>query len=67
MLGFPSIKFICMQSVGLAPLDRALYLLFLRHPEGISYSRLPEYREELMEIYRKVMNGRDTASMRKSV
>jgi hypothetical protein len=67
MLGFPSIILIRMQSVGLAPLDRALYLLFLRHPEGISYSRLPEYREELMEIYRKVMNGRDTASMRKSV
>lgn len=53
--------------VKLAPLDRALYLLFLRHPEGISYSHLSGYREELMEIYRKLMNEHETASMRKKV
>lgn len=59
--------FLYRGSVKLAPLDKALYLLFLRHPEGISHGRLFEYREELMEIYRKLMDGRDTASMRKSV
>lgn len=53
--------------IKLSPLDKAIYLLFLRHPEGINFSYLPDYREELMGIYKKLMNYRTTASMRKSV
>ena len=45
--------FLYRGSVKLAPLDKALYLLFLRHPEGINFSYLPDYREELMEIYKE--------------
>ena len=59
--------FIRKDIVKLAPLDKAIYLLFLRHPKGINFSYLPDYREELMEIYKKLMNYRTTASMRKSV
>ena len=29
---------------------KAIYLLFLRHPEGINFNYLPDYREELTEI-----------------
>ena len=57
---------LCKQ-INLPPLDKAVYLLFLSHPEGINFSYLPDYREELMEIYRKLMKYRTTASMRKSV
>lgn len=53
--------------IKLSPLDKAVYLLFLRHPEGINFSYLPDYREELMGIYKKLMNYRTTASMQKSV
>ncbi|MCQ2257148.1 MAG: hypothetical protein MJZ41_04030 [Bacteroidaceae bacterium] len=55
------------QEIRLSPLDKAVYMLFLRHPEGINFSFLPDYREELMEIYRSLMNYRTTASMQKSI
>lgn len=41
------------------PLSKALYLLFLRHPEGISFSDLPDYRTELLRMY-ELMSGRDS-------
>ena len=41
------------------PLSKALYLLFLRHPEGIMFSDLPNYRDELLHIYGMV-SGRDS-------
>lgn len=55
------------QEIRLSPLDKAVYLLFLRHEEGINFSFLPDYRDELMEIYRSLMNYRTTAAMQKSI
>ena len=40
--------------VKMEPLVKAVYLLFLRHPEGIVFKQLPDYREELTEIYMKL-------------
>ena len=40
------------------PLSKAIYLLFLRHPEGISFSYLPDYRRELLQMY-ELISGRD--------
>ena len=37
--------------VHLNPLEKALYLLFLRHPEGILLSHLSDHREELSQLY----------------
>lgn len=37
--------------IKMEPLVKAVYLLFLKHPEGILFKRLPDYREELMNIY----------------
>ena len=42
------------REVQLEPLVKSLYLLFLRHPEGIIFKDLPDYRQELAEIYNKV-------------
>ena len=37
--------------IKLEPLVKSVYLLFLRHPEGIAFKQLPDYREELTNIY----------------
>lgn len=43
--------------VHMEPLVRAIYMLFLRHPEGIVFKCLPDYRRELAEIYIKLRPG----------
>jgi hypothetical protein len=49
------------------PLSKAIYILFLRHPDGISFSYLPDYRNELMHIY-GLISGRDSLEdIRKSI
>lgn len=40
--------------IKMEPLVKAVYLLFLRHPEGILFKQLPDYREELTGIYSKL-------------
>ena len=40
--------------IKMEPLVKAVYLLFLRHPEGITFKQLPDYREELTAIYVKL-------------
>ena len=37
--------------VDMEPLVKAVYLLFLSHPEGIKIKYLPDYRKELTELY----------------
>lgn len=40
--------------VHMEPLVKAVYLLFLSHPEGIVFKDLPDYRRELTKIYSEV-------------
>lgn len=40
--------------IKMEPLVKAVYLLFLNHPEGILFKHLPDYREELAKIYLKL-------------
>lgn len=40
--------------IKMEPLVKAVYLLFLNHPEGILFKNLPDFREELTSIYNKV-------------
>ena len=40
--------------VHMEPIVKAVYLLFLKHPEGIVFKDLPDYRKELTEIYVKL-------------
>ncbi|MBO6254660.1 MAG: hypothetical protein J6O49_13595 [Bacteroidaceae bacterium] len=40
--------------IKMEPLVKAVYLLFLRHPEGIVFKHLPDYRQELTNIYSKL-------------
>lgn len=53
--------------IKMEPLVKAVYLLFLKHPEGILFKHLPDYREELTGIYAKLrplgMNDRAIQSI----
>lgn len=39
------------KEVKIEPLAKAVYLLYLRHPEGIAFKFLPDFRKELTKIY----------------
>lgn len=42
------------KEVHMEPLVKAVYLLFLKHPKGIVFKDLPDYRQELTRIYSEV-------------
>jgi hypothetical protein len=48
-------------------LEKALYILFLQHPEGIYISTLNEYRRELYDIYSRISNRGLIEDMRKRI
>ena len=39
------------KEVKMEPLAKAIYLLYLMHPEGIAFKFLPDFRKELTKIY----------------
>ena len=41
--------------IKLSPLPKALYFLFLRHPEGILLKHIYDYKEELLGIYKELV------------
>lgn len=53
--------------IKMEPLPKAIYILFLRHPNGIRFKDLPDYRDELAEIYMNVSNRQDLTSIYKSI
>ena len=40
----------------MSPLPKAVYLLFLKHPEGIVFKQLRNYHDELLDIYKQISN-----------
>ena len=42
------------KEVKMEPIVKAIYFLFLKHPEGIAFKQLPDYRKELADIYKKI-------------
>jgi len=53
--------------IKMPPLVKAVYFLFLRHPEGIFFKCLPDYREELLETYRQLTGRQDVESVLQSI
>lgn len=51
--------------ISLEPLPKAIYLLFLRHPEGILLKNIVDYRQELEFIYRKVSTRKNPTVIRR--
>jgi len=42
------------REIVMQPVHKAVYLLFLAHPEGIEFKNLSDYRDELMKYYVEV-------------
>ena len=47
------------KEVEMSPIHKALYLLFLNHPDGIESKHLSDYRDELLSIYMRVSSWLD--------
>lgn len=43
-----------IKEVVMPPLPKSLFILFLRHPEGILFKHLADYHDELLSIYRNI-------------
>ena len=46
---------------------KALYLLFLNHPEGIRLKELSNYKDELLDIYLKLSNRDNLPTLQKTI
>lgn len=42
------------KEVKMEPMTKAVFLLYLKHPEGIAFKQLPDYRKELADIYERI-------------
>ena len=55
------------KEIKMEPLVKAVYLLFLKHPEGIVFKYLSDYRQELIDIYKDLrpmgLNSRSLQSI----
>lgn len=53
--------------IEMAPMTKAVYLLFLCHEEGIIFKHLPDYRDELASLYSEMTNSNDEKSVRSTI
>lgn len=53
--------------IELAGVTKALYLLYLRHPEGIAIKDLSDHARELMDLYQSVSGRDDPEAMRRTI
>lgn len=56
-----------MKEIRMSPLPKALFLLFLKHPEGILFKELTDYRSELMNIYKNISLRENPDEARESI
>ena len=55
------------KEVEMNPVHKAVYLLFLNHPEGIEFKRLRDFREELLGYYMATARFMDKRAVTDSV
>ena len=55
------------EEIKMGPLPKTVFLFFLRHPEGVMFSHLQDYREELKMIYGHVCTNDDPQRMEESI
>ncbi len=53
--------------IRLRPLVKTVFLLFLRHPEGIRFADLGNYRNEMLDLYMGVSGRSDREGMEESI
>ncbi len=55
------------KEVKMPKVAKALYFLYLRHPEGIPFKALPDYREELLSYYKNISGRSNVSDMEESI
>ena len=55
------------REVEMTPVHKAVYLLFLNHPEGIEFKKLSDYRDELLGYYMATAQLMDKQTITESV
>ena len=55
------------KEIKMGPLPKTVFLFFLRHPEGVMFSHLQDYKQELKEIYGRVCTNDDLEKMEQSI
>lgn len=53
--------------IRMEPLVKAVFLLFLKHPEGIVLKHLTDHRKELMRLYKRLRPYESTLRVEKSI
>ena len=53
--------------LNLRPLVKTLFILFLRHPEGIRFGDLRDYRDEMLDLYMGISGRNDRAELERSI
>ena len=53
--------------IRMRPLVKTVFLLFLRHPEGIRYGELKDYRDELTDLYKGITRRSDPERLQASI
>lgn len=53
--------------ITMSPLPKAVFLLFLHHPEGIPFKQLSDHYTELLNIYREVGNREVEENIKNSI
>ncbi len=56
-----------MKEVVMSPLPKSLFILFLKHPEGIPFKCLSDYEDELFSIYKNITRTENMEQIRESI
>ena len=55
------------REIKMGPLPKTVFLFYLRHPEGVMFSHLQDYRDELRMIYEHICNNDDPEKIQQSI
>lgn len=55
------------KEVKMTPLQKTLYIFYLRHPEGVAFKMLSAYYDELLDIYKVLSNREDLQKQQHSI
>ena len=55
------------KEVKMTPLQKTLYIFYLRHPEGVAFKMLSAYYDELLAIYKVLSNREDLQKQQHSI
>ena len=55
------------KEIKMTPLPKTVFFFFLRHPEGVIFKHLVDYKDELLEIYKNLTVSEDEQRIKDSI